>query len=125
MTTQAPDIEIYLLNCTREDIESWLTSRFEAFQTGKHHYPIYNYSIHHHGHDIPVMLVENAAEKRFTSLWFNSAETPWPTDQACAEEVFAALHCEVRCAPGGWQEGDEPDLWWRVNAQGEGLITWR
>lgn len=121
-----PDIEIYVLSCPTDSIIQWLSNRFKASE------------VHSNGLNtsltlstdkalIPVTIIEQAAGKRFTSIWFDSEHTPWETDVDCAKDAHAALGCEVRCNYQGWQESGEedPDQWWRINTQGEGPYIWR
>ena len=119
-----PDIEIYLAEADIERVGAWLRDVLDAAplkSAGKRKWRC-------HGHRgqtaIPVLLVENAADG-FASLWFDSAETPWPRDTDCARDAARALSCEVRCTLGGWQPGDDPDRFWQVLPDGsEGAIVW-
>lgn len=121
----SPDIEIYLQHIDSQTLLAWLQTRFPdnpsaAKPAGKHQWKL---NVCHQGVTIPVLLIENASSG-FTSLWFDSDQTPWADDQACARELFAHFQTEVRATPGSWQEGDDPDLWWHINTAGEGLIQW-
>ena len=76
------------------------------------------------GREIPVLLVEKAADG-FASLWLDSPDTPWESDQACARAAATRLGCEVRCSLGGWQPGDDPDRFLQVLPDGsEREIDW-
>lgn len=125
MTTH--DIEIYLQDCTADAIFAWLAQRFPESAgrppkpAGKKQWRLH---IRHGEQDIPVLVIENASPG-FTSLWFDSAHTPWENDMACGREAHEFLHTEIRATPGSWQEGDDPDLWWQINQQGEGLVHWQ
>lgn len=123
--SRAPDIEIYLRHCDRGRLEDWLCQLLQDLRCSKHQPPVYHYQASYQGHEIPIMLIEGAAGKAFCSLWFNSEHSPWASDLDCARQAFQALECEIRCAPGPWQEGDAPDQWWCINQQGEQLIEWR
>lgn len=121
----APDIEIYLATTAAADVLAWLQERFpeqpgRARPAGKKQWRL---TLQHDGHALPVLVIEDAAPG-FTSLWFDSPHTPWTSDQDCAREAFARFGREVRATPGSWQEGDDPDLWWRIDADGEGLLHW-
>lgn len=121
----SPDIEIYLRDTPADTIISWLKERFPqsdepAKSTAKRQWQI---TLLHGDHSLPVLIIENA-NPGFTSLWIDSGNTPWADDIACAREAHAALGKEIRATPGSWQEGDDPDLWWHINASGEGLIQW-
>ncbi|SDJ19527.1 hypothetical protein [Billgrantia gudaonensis] len=119
-----PDIEIYLAQAPQEPLNAWLGELLDAaplHSVGRHRWKTRG---HHAGHVIPVLLVENAAD-RFASLWFDSAHTPWPRDTDCARDAATRLGCEVRCSLGGWQPGDDPDRFWQVLPDGtERAIDW-
>ena len=120
------DIEIYLLSCPTARIIEWLNHQFEnvRIETKGLHTQFWLY----HG-EIPIQgaIVEQAAGKKFSSVWFNSAVTPWENDIECARAAFAFLATEVRCNAQSWQESadDDPDLWWKINAHEEGHFIWR
>lgn len=122
----APDIEIYLAGARPDAILAWLQQRFPESTAsalrpaGKRQWRV---QVSHGSHAIPVLVIEEAAPG-FTSVWFDSPQTPWPDDISCAREAFAHFRIEVRATPGSWQEGDDPDLWWHIDAAGEGPIHW-
>lgn len=122
-----PDIEIYLLSCPTERIVSWLEQDFSVSDVARTNSLTHKLELENKGKRIPVTILEQAAGKRFTSIWFDSEHTPWQNDMACARQAFQALHCEIRCNYQGWQEGEQedPDLWWRINSNGEGPYVWR
>ncbi|MBU6949943.1 hypothetical protein [Hahella sp. HN01] len=123
-----PDIEIYILDTNLPDICEWLkkhlTIKGAPLVEGNTHKIHTNYD----GADIPVIVVEKASGKRFTSVWFDSSSTPWETDLDCARSAFSALNKEVRCSASGWieeEEEDAPDLWWKINQHGEKQCNWK
>lgn len=121
-----PDIEIYLQHTSRDAVIAWLAARFPASANtpprpaGKKQWRLV---LQDGEQQIPVLIIEEASPG-FTSVWFNSPHTPWPDDMVCAREAHAHFHTEVRATAGSWQEGDDPDLWWRIDDQGEGLMQW-
>lgn len=121
-----PDIEIYVHNASADAILGWLASRFPASAEtparaiGKKQWRII---VQEQGHDIPVLIIEGASTG-FTSIWFDSAQTPWADDIACAREAHAYFKSAVRAIAGSWQEGDDPDSWWHIDEHGEGLMHW-
>lgn len=121
-----PDIEIYLAATPAQAVLDWLNARFPASAGGKPR-PAGKKQWRHLLRDgdaaIPVLVIEDAAPG-FTSVWFDSPATPWPDDIACAREAFAHFGTAVRATPGSWHEGDDPDLWWQLDAKGESLIHW-
>ncbi|MAF17290.1 MAG: hypothetical protein CMG93_15145 [Marinomonas sp.] len=122
-----PDIEIYLLSCPTEQIIRWLEQDFSVNEVRTSSDASIKVILTFNGNTIPVTILEKAAGKRFTSVWFDSDQTPWKSDMDCARHAFEKLNCEVRCNYQGWQEDnqDDPDLWWRINDNGEGPYIWR
>lgn len=122
-----PDIEIYVLSCPTERIISWLEQDFSLINTEHTNDLTCKLELEYQGKTIPVTILEKAAGKRFTSIWFDSEHTPWNSDMECAKQAFSALNCEIRCNYQGWQEDEQedPDLWWRINTHGEGPYIWR
>jgi hypothetical protein len=118
-----PDIEIYVHKRSLQRIQLWLESIFDqlepAGQTGNSHRFIATGS----DQQIPITVIEKAAPG-YTSIWFDSDQTPWPRDLDCARQALSQLECEIRCIASGWQEGDEPDEWWSVSHNGEQKIQW-
>ncbi|MGR2738276.1 hypothetical protein ACUY1T_07475 [Billgrantia sp. Q4P2] len=119
-----PDIEIYLRQAPLDAINAWLGETLDAAPLHGAGRSKWQTRGHHEGHEIPVLLVEQAADG-FASLWFDSQHTPWLRDCDCARDAASRLGCEVRCSLGGWQPGDEPDRFWQVLPDGsEGAIDW-
>lgn len=121
------DIEIYLLSCPTENIIEWLENEFTLINKNTLSKLCTKLTIQYQQADIDVTILQEAAGKRFTSVWFDSEKTPWEDDMACAKQAFSALKCEVRCNYQGWQEEGEqdPDQWWRINDHGEGPFIWK
>ena len=120
------DIEIYVLSCPTENIISWLEKSFTLVKKSSPSALCFKVTIVSNDNEIEVTILEQAAGKRFTSIWFNSDKTPWENDIACAKQAFESLNCEVRCNFQGWEEegNQDPDLWWRINDHGEGPFIW-
>lgn len=119
-----PDIEIYVANASLQQIQDWLSARFGQTLTRSHKKGQSQLEVTIDGTSTPVLVIEKAAG-RFTSLWFDSATTPWHTDLDCAREAQLHFNCEIRCIYSGWNEGDDPDEWWSINNNGEQRIQWR
>ncbi|TDO96376.1 hypothetical protein [Marinomonas balearica] len=121
------DIEIYVLSCPTETIVEWLAKAFTLQSKELISSTSLKLELHHNDKMIPVTILEQAAGKRFTSIWFDSSDTPWNDDIECAKSAFEALNTEVRCNLQGWQEAEQedPDQWWRINANSEGPYIWR
>lgn len=126
------DIEVYLLSCPTNEIVNWIQHNFNIITNKQVNSELHSLTVLHKSHEysqkhITVQILEQAAGKRFTSVWFDTTPTPWKTDIDCARDAHAMLACEVRCNMAGWQEsGDEdPDQWWRINQYEEGPFIWR
>lgn len=122
--TRYPDIEIYLAKAPVASLDEWLCTAIGAEPLAPAGKGKWRTRGRLAGGEIPVLLVERGADG-FASLWFDSAETPWPDDAACARAAAMQLGAEVRCSLGGWQPGDEPDRFLRVLPDGrEEEIHW-
>lgn len=96
------DIEIYAKNLKLADILSWLEKSFssvEAITSGK---VVHDYALNG---NIPLMVVENAVGKAWTSIWFKSPETPWADDRECARSLQTLTQCRVRANATPWLMG--------------------
>ncbi|MFP8967246.1 hypothetical protein ACKC9G_11755 [Pokkaliibacter sp. CJK22405] len=116
-----PDIEIYVRSTAVEDIVSWLA---QAMNVTTPEIRKKGSSWHCTVADVPVMLVEQAAGKNFTSVWLDSDQTPWATDLECAKAAYEGLQREIRCIRSGWSEEQDPDEWWSVGRDGIQEILW-
>ena len=75
--------------------------------------------------EVPVLIVDDIAEG-YASVLFDAPVTPWIDDLACAQEVAAALDCEVRCVDGSWQPDQAEDAGWlSVSPTGVRAIRWK
>ncbi len=132
MTTDAhPDIEIYIKAAPTAAVVDWLDQQFAEVETVKQQGKVNHYRVSWQGESIPVLVVEKAGGI-YTSVYFESPHTPWQQDIDCARQAYEyfAEHTditglEVRCVPGSWQEGDDPDAWLAINADGEQAIQWQ
>ncbi|BFM51022.1 hypothetical protein [Marinomonas sp. THO17] len=121
------DIEIYVLSCPLENIIEWLGKEFTLINKTTLSKLCTKLKVQYQEAEIDVTILQEAAGKRFTSVWFDSEQTPWENDMACAKHAFSVLQCEVRCNYQGWQEEgtQDPDQWWRINDQNEGPFIWK
>ena len=122
-----PDIEIYLLSCSNDKIIEWLQSRFKIIEQKSVNASLLSLKVAYNACEFEVQVLEQAAGKRFTSVWFNSDQTPWQDDVECAKSAYQSLNCEVRCNIASWSETEEqdPDQWWHINQYEEGPFIWR
>lgn len=122
-----PDIEIYLLSCKTRSILDWLDKQFTILHNPITQGTSTSLTVGHNNNSIKVVILEEAAGKRFTSVWFDSSHTPWKDDLECAKQAFHDLDCEVRCNYNSWAEEDDsdPDQWWCINHHKEGPFIWK
>lgn len=120
-----PDIEIYIKNRSLDQILAWLRERCDSLEPQHSGGGTHALKAVLDGVTVPVMIHEKAAGKAWISVWFRSDATPWVRDLDCAEEVSNALDTQVRCIVSGWQDGDDPDEWWRIENGSTEKITWR
>jgi len=126
MTEQRhPDIEIYVKNRSIADIENWLSNCAEQLEQTFSQGTIHEYNINIAGAQIPVMIHEKVAGKAWVSVWFKSDRTPWVKDVDCAQAAAEAMDTQVRCIASGWNDGDDPDEWWKVENGSVEKIQWR
>ncbi len=123
-TATHPDIEIYLTAVPAEDVETWLNKHFSQVERVKQKRQVHHFLVTHQDHEIPVLVIEKAA-KNFTSVLFESDQTPWLQDILCARDAHSHFNKEIRCIASSWSEGDEPDEWTAINEEGENSILWR
>ena len=119
------DIEIYVKKLPLAEIRVWLEASFDQVNTITTGKVIHDLEVIIGDKTIPVMIVENAVGKAWTSIWFKTAGTPWSDDTDCARSIQTQHQCRVRCNSGPWQEGADMDEWWQMDEEGnETLIKW-
>ena len=70
------DIEIYAKALTLDAIRLWLEASFEEVEQLTSGKAVHDFLVKASGREIPVMIVENAVGKAWTSIWFKSPHTP-------------------------------------------------
>lgn len=118
-----PDIEIYLKDVEQQAIHAWLTAALGPCSDWQQRGQTFKCQ----AAGIPITWLPKAVG-RWSSLLLESPETPWADDLACARAAHAALHVQIRCAIGGWEEDEdteEADRWIKVDQDGESEIIWR
>jgi len=129
--TSQTDIEIYVQAAKPEAIRAWLATCATSLdvKSSSPKRQAYWASFTSQGNDgadakeFEILVLSNV-QGNFSSIWFNSPSTPWDSDKACALQAFEHFQSAVRCVASGWQEGDAPDQWLNIDAQGESLINW-
>lgn len=121
------DIEIYIFKPQLSDVIEWLKSRFSSLSADP---ATPGSSTTHHffaktdSGAIRITVVEKIA-RSYTSVFFDSPDTPWKTDLDCARDAFRHLQLEVRCCVNSWSPEQNPDEWLSIAADGESVITWQ
>ena len=113
-----PDIEIYLKRVSTEDILPWLEQVFGSIEVTRTE-PSTRCKLA----GMFCTVTEQVAKGGYTSVWFESNETPWPTDLECARAAFSHFGAETRCSTGGW-EGEDDGGWIRITDKGEQVVNW-
>jgi len=125
MTEQRhPDIEIYIKSRTLDEIEAWLGSLGTLEKTTSQGLT-HDYKLSLDGQTVPLMIHEKVAGKAWLSLWFKENLTPWDQDLDCARAASEAMSTQIRCVASGWNDGDEPDEYWKVENGQQETIIWR
>jgi hypothetical protein len=120
--TPFPDLEIYIKQVSLDAVMAWLNTlgnvqpHPDKSSNGNRHELLVD--------NMDVMVLESAAGKKFTSIWFQQNDTPWTTDIDCAKAANQHFNLEIRCSSAGWKNGDAMDEWWYIDRDGEGLINW-
>jgi hypothetical protein len=115
-----PDIEIYLKRVESGDILKWLEQVFGNLEVTRT-----EPSIRCKINGMFCTITEQVAKGGFSSIWFESNQTPWHTDKDCARVAYEHFKTDTRCSTGGW-EGDEEDNggWFRISDKGEQVVNW-
>lgn len=128
MKNSFPDLELYILKPTYDEIEDWLTHHFSSQMVSRSDENsqrcCWEISIAQQVMQVQLTL---AVEKQFASLWFKTNHTPWPTDLEAAKALYHQLAKEVRCSDSGWQDGEEEtgsSGWIKINQRGEQTFQW-
>jgi len=118
------DLEIYVDNSDVEAITAWLGNALPHFEVTRSSKKGCKFRCGQTGLVASGMVVLNAGRTGFTSVWIDSKDTPWADDVEMGRSAFSALNSEVRCVESAWSNGDDPDQWLQINAQGEHVIQW-
>lgn len=123
--TRHPDLEIYVKNRTPEEIQQWLAQHASVVETQSSKNGIHQIDVTFPGGTVGVMIHEKVAGKAWNSVWFKNNQTPWNRDLDCAHAAASEMATQIRCIASGWQDGDDPDEWWKVENGVQEQIQWR
>lgn len=118
-----PDIEVYVKERTAQQILEWVQT-LGTLTTDKSTKESIKFKLLISDVEIPVLIQQRVIGKAWSSVWFDSSETPWATDLECAHQIAKEMQTQTRCIASGWQEGDEPDEWYKVYQGVEEIIVW-
>ena len=110
------DIEIYIKSASPDAIKLWLeicTSRLDVQSSNPKRQAYW-----------ATFADANNQQAEFEIIVLNKVQSNWANDKACAQEAFEHFQSTVRCVVSSWQEGDAPDQWLSIDAQGESTIDW-
>jgi hypothetical protein len=122
-----PDIEIYLRTNQLQSILNWLSHCFESTSAPQKAGNTFKLTGHFQNYIIPITITQCAAGKHYTSVTFDSNNTPWATDLVCARAAFAHTGVEVRCSAGSWEDNaskSDNEAWWKIDNEGEFRVCW-
>jgi hypothetical protein len=115
------DIEIYVKNINTTKALQWLQSLSWKTEMSPVNRSTTKIAVTTDTGSFNVYAISSG---KFISLWFQSGQTPWQSDLACAQAAWQYFAKEVRASQGGWQEDSKDERWWKIDADGESLIDW-
>ncbi|NQZ29794.1 MAG: hypothetical protein HRU06_00885 [Oceanospirillaceae bacterium] len=124
-----PDIEIYIKNCSPEQVTGWLSSQAIKVSISKKSELTLELDVDFAGGSTQAVLQQKVSGKAWSSLWLKTNTTPWPTDLDCAAHAANFLETQIRCIKGGWSEDEDDtqddDQWWKIEGNERELIKWQ
>ncbi|MAY43251.1 MULTISPECIES: hypothetical protein [unclassified Neptuniibacter] len=123
--TRHPDIEIYVKNRSLEAIQEWLQSHADQLECTSSKNNIHEFTLTFQDNNVETLIHERVAGKAWTSVWLKSDTSPWATDLECAHAASKELETQIRCIASGWNDGDDPDEYWKVEDNAEEKIQWQ
>ena len=123
--TRHPDLEIYIKNRSVAEIQAWLAQHASELSLVSTKGLIHTYKLEVGDACSEVLIHEKVAGKAWVSLWFKENITPWPQDLDCAHVAAKEMDTQIRCIASGWDDGDDPDEFWKVENGEQEKIQWR
>ncbi|WP_252176909.1 hypothetical protein [Endozoicomonas sp. 4G] len=119
------DLEIYAKDLSLDMIRKWLKAHFDTVEVLGSGNKVHDFLAHGQQASAPVMVVEGAVGKVWTSIWFKTNKTPWRDDMACARSLNQFAKCRVRANAAPWSDGEDMDEWWQLTESGEeSTVSW-
>ncbi|MAR91154.1 MAG: hypothetical protein CML06_09790 [Pseudomonadales bacterium] len=122
--SQLDDLEIYLECSDLDAILGWLQQHLPHFRETRRSRKGCRFQCGTGDLSSKGMVVLNAGNTGFTSVWIDSKDTPWDDDVAMGRSAQKALGGAVRCVESAWTQGDDPDRWLQIDGTGEQIIQW-
>ena len=123
-TTIQPDVEIYAKRVAISDVIEWI-SRYFSIDEQKIVSSTLKLKLTREGSVLTCTIAENVAKGGYTSIWFDSSNTPWQTDEQCAQEAYDHFQVEIRCSVSGWTpESEDSGGWDRFTENGKTVVNW-
>lgn len=123
-----PDIEIYIKNCSQEQVINWLSMIAINIEITKQTEQTLKLDIDFEQGNTQAVFQHKVSGKAWSSLWFKTNNTAWPTDLTCAEQAVKSLNTQIRCTKAGWseehEEDQDDDQWWKLEGDERELIKW-
>lgn len=123
--TRHPDIEIYVKDRSLNAILDWLNSYSSEPSPVSSKGLIHELEVTFPEGRVGVMIHEKVAGKAWVSVWFKDNLTPWVKDLDCALAASQEMTTQVRCIAAGWDDGDDPDEFWKIENGEQEKIQWR
>ena len=120
-----PDLEIYIKNRSPQEVCDWLAQHCEQVEPIASKGLIHSLKLSISAQQTEAMLHEKVAGKAWLSLWFKHNITPWDQDLACAQAAAKEMTTQIRCIASGWDDGDDPDEFWKIENGEQERIQWR
>jgi hypothetical protein len=115
------DIEIYIKNIPASSVEQWLQAMGWHTKASILNRTTTKIIANTDAKTLTILAVSSG---KFTSVWFQSDQTPWANDLECARQAWQHFGKEIRASQGGWLEDNKDDRWWQLNEAGETLVDW-
>lgn len=118
------DLEVYIKGATIEACLQWLLAESPSLTVTRQNKRHCQFTLESDNGTSAGMIYVNAGNTGFTSVWLKHRIKLWADDVSMGRAAHAALGLTVRCVESAWQQGDDPDQYLEIAADGEKLVTW-
>jgi hypothetical protein len=118
-----PEIEVYICQYSQKDLIFWMKSLVGHLEKDE----ISGVSTTYQSDVGPIIITPKVEGGPFTSIWFNTPNSPWETDVDCARQISKELACVVRCCPGKRfpEVPQESNIFLEISNGEERLVEWQ